>query len=243
MSQLEDQLSSLLARNADAVEVRPDVTRVVEAGPRLPLTGRRLKSLRRRRWPIVVAGAAAAACVGAGVLVATIGDSPDPVEIGPSTDSSVPGTEVGGMDDTAGVTRYLVTAPGWEVTDVDESSGPEYGGHVGELGLTDGSHMITLNWYPADQYDNYINDRQNGAESTSHTTIDGHDALVFDEGSRRTISAWWLDGDNVFGLRGDNFAVDEYLAVVATVRSVDQDTWLAALPAGTITPDDRAAGV
>jgi hypothetical protein len=242
MSQLEDQLSSLLARSADAVEVHPDITRVVEASPMIPLTGpgpRPSRGVRGRRWPVVVAGAAAAACVVAGALVATVGDFRDPVEVGPSTDSSEPDTEV----DAAGVTRYLVTAPGWVVTDVDESSGPEYGGHVGELGLTDGTRMITLNWYPADQYDNYINDRQNGAESTSHTTIAGHDALVFDEGSRRTVSAWWLEGDNVFGMRGDNIALDEYLAVVATVREVDQETWLAALPAGTVTPEDRAAAV
>ncbi len=243
MSQLEDQLSSLLVRNAEAVEVRPDITRVVEASPASPLTRRQPKGLRGHRRSIVVAGAAAAACVVAGALVATAGGSRDPVEVGPSTDSSAPETDVGDADDFAGVTRYLVTAAGWGVTDVDESSGPEYGGHVGELELTDGSRLITLNWYPADQYDNFVDDRQNGAESTSHTTIDGHDALVFDEGSRRTLSAWWLDGDNVFGLRGDNFTLDEYLAVVATVREVDQDTWLAALPAGTVTPDDRAAAV
>jgi hypothetical protein len=36
---------------------------------------------------------------------------------------------------------------------------------------------------------------------------------------------------------------EDYRAVAATVREVDQGTWLAALPAGTVAPDDRATAV
>src|SRR5262245_64143786 len=113
MSQLEDQLRSLLVRNADAVDVDPDINRVLDAAPVVLLTGRAAPSSqgpRGRRWKVVVAGVAAAACVVAGVVVATGRDSRDPVEVGPSADSWVPETDLGDVGGTVGGLLFVVTA-------------------------------------------------------------------------------------------------------------------------------------
>jgi hypothetical protein len=76
--------------------------------------------------------------------------------------------------------------------------------------------------------------------------IDGHDGvLVHYEGAGPAdeYGAIWLDGKYSLELRGPADSEADFRALVASVKSVDEATWLAALPKSAVLPDERAAVV
>ncbi|MBN2621975.1 MAG: hypothetical protein JXA83_01345 [Acidimicrobiales bacterium] len=228
MTRLEDRLTEVLTRTADAVEVRPDIDRVRDQPAVVTLDAALGRSRRPdRRWTVVATGAAAAS-VAIGALLVTRTDRSQPVDV--VTPSA--GQATAPADATV-VPRFLVTAPGWEVTWMEENSDEEFGGHVGEATIQDGSgRSIALNWYPASHFEGRVDDLLERAGPATGITIDGRDAQLFDYGaSSGIVAAWWSEGDTVFELRGDNFTTtDDFRAVAATVEDVDRATWLAALP-------------
>lgn len=233
MTQLEDRLTDLLTRNAEAVEVHPDVQRVLDATALVSLDGTSAHGAGRRHRPFLAAVAATAAVV---VLigVAVLGKGEDDTTIDAAAPPAAPVA-------TAEVApRLLVTAEGWSVERVQEHTAD-----LGEMGFTDGAgRHLELNWYPAAEHATFLADRARAAEGSWPATIAGHDAVVFQYAGRIDFTALWLDGPHSFELRGSTFSsLEEYLAAVATLEEVDGETWLSALPASIVRPEERQAAV
>ena len=214
MIDLEDRITDLLTRTGDAVEVRPDLDRVVRAPIVVPLTGTPRTTRRRRRAVLVAAAALAFVAAGALTFRAAVPSGTPSDVAGPA------GTSTG--EGTLRVPRYLVTAPDWKVTFVDP------GGT--EMNFEDSSGRgLLLSWY---------REQASYPPAAHTTTVDGHDAVVFTD--RTVFFGQWADSGLTFRIDGHNFeSEDDFRAVLATVEAVDQQTWHAALPEGTELPGGR----
>lgn len=145
--------------------------------------------------------------------------------------------------------RLLLSGDEWRVTRADEFS-VEIGEMTFENGkdctlapVKKGCYWMSLFWRPAETHDDYFADRKRGSDSSSTTTIDGHEAVVFEYDNTAlgtTFQAMWLDGDHSLELRSDvipNLA--EFNAIAATLQQLDVDSWLSAMPASVVKPDVR----
>jgi hypothetical protein len=135
--------------------------------------------------------------------------------------------------------RLLVTAPGWEIT-----SAYKFEPTDGELKFSDGEHSIEMTWYPARLYGQYLTDRAD-VSPPERSTVLGHTATTTyygPGGGYETLLS--PDGGRIFiGLRAfvDDHATDD--AILESLRSVDVDTWLAAMPPSVVQPAERPAVV
>lgn len=196
----------------------------------------RLGPIARRTIAI---GVAAAVVLG----IATIG-SPDRETRAPR---SVWSAELVGIAKQA--PRLLLSGAEWRVTRADEFSA-DSGEMIFENGrgctlapAKEGCYWMSLDWRPADTHADYLADRKRGSDSSSKATIDGHQAIVFEYDHTAlgtTYQAMWLDGAHSLELRSDVIrSLHEFEAIAATLRQVDVDTWLSAMPESVVTPADR----
>ncbi len=135
--------------------------------------------------------------------------------------------------------RLLVVREGWIVASADE-----IGGDTGEMIFESDRRWVTLNWFPAELYEGYVEDRRRGADAAGDVTVAGRDGILFRHDgtapSGVTFYALWLDGPHAMELRSDVIpAAGEFRALAASLEAVDVDTWLAALPDDVVTPDRR----
>lgn len=231
MNDVEDRVTSLLTRTAEAVDVEPDIDRVLGA-PResnvVPLSsGER----RRRRAAVMVVGAAAAVFV---AIVAYSVSAPGQDDVEVNAPAASPGDDAtpGSAEPSSSLPRYVVTQDGWQLDYVDQPSSS-----YSETTFSDGAdNSLQLTSF------------KGGPPTTDEDprswtmTIDGTPALAFD--LTDYYSAWWFIGDYGFELRGDTFASrEDFEAVAATVTQVDETEWLAALPEDMVHPDDLASEV
>lgn len=158
--------------------------------------------------------------------------------------------------------RLLVGAKGWEVVGATEFEGRQgemyfdNGRSCMDAGAAPGCYWLSLNWYPAETFEDYRKDRATGASRDWEITIAGETATVFrhhyparertagiEAGVREnplTFYALWVDGDHWLELRSDVFpTAEEFTTVAETVYAVDVDTWLSALPSSVVEPDER----
>jgi hypothetical protein len=142
----------------------------------------------------------------------------------------------------AGPPRLLVTAPGWELTRADEPS-PERGemtfaGPDGGLSLAWGVGLydVWLDQFTADVAENETKVRVDGLG------VAGHQAAVFRVGhDGPDYVAVWAEGDYGVKLTTQFLEPGSFGDLAASVRSVDPETWFAAMPANVVRPVDRAA--
>ncbi len=130
--------------------------------------------------------------------------------------------------------RLLVTAPGWTVTDAGE-----FAPDSGEMTFGAGRRSLALSWYPARLYRQYLRDRaQVGPPQRSRLL--GRTATTVDYG--RGVYATMIApiGAIFVELRGRLGGHAAYEKVLDSLRAVDVDTWLAAMPARVVSPDARA---
>jgi hypothetical protein len=137
--------------------------------------------------------------------------------------------------------RLLVTEPGWRVTDAGEFEADE-----GEVSFGDGTHRLAINWYPARFYRRYLRDR--ALVSTPEISkLLGHTATTirYDLNSGGTEYATMLSpqGAVFVEVRGGLDSRAEYEAVLHSLRQVDVNTWLAAMPPNVVRPEARGAVV
>jgi hypothetical protein len=133
--------------------------------------------------------------------------------------------------------RLLVTEPGWRIVRADE-----FEADSGELTFSDGSRQFEIHWYPAGQYERYLRDR--ALESTpEHGALLGQEATTIDYG-REEYATMLSPQSSVFvevrGQLGSKAAYDE---ILHSLRPVDIDTWLSAMPPSTVRPEARAEAV
>lgn len=141
--------------------------------------------------------------------------------------------------------RLLITADRWEVTGAAEFRA----GH-GELTFSGPEAEATVNWGLDGDGSNYgYHDRiREWAETTqpvAHELIAGRPATIFPVGSPAApaFAAIWPDGDHGVELRGRFPDLEAFLQVVASVRRVDIDTWLSAMPESVVRAETRATAV
>lgn len=234
-----------------------DIDRLVQgADPHAPANGRDLHSAanelldeildsgssiaaptRWRRRPAALALAAAAALVVAVSVPALRGDSdPRPiaggqtVQVGDGSDTIV--YTAAAIEVAKNNSRLLIDEPGWKATTV-------YGfaKDSGTINFQKGDREVEMNWYPADAYDTYYEDRDEVSDREP-ITIDGQ------QGSRVSYSDTDIaamvepEGKTFVEIRTNGGFKDtaDVLATFAKVKHVDIDTWLAALPPEIVTP-------
>lgn len=184
----------------------------------------------------MVTGAAAAVLIVAAVVIGR------PTQ--DNVDTETPATPAGdapAADANNTIPRYLVTQEGWGVDNFgeDDTGGTTDFSDDAEnlLELTHGAN------YEA-QYEALVEDRTQEGQDRSTTTIAGREAVLFEaDDDGPSFEAFWLHDDYVFALRGDTFATrEEFEAVAATVREVDEEAWSAALPEDLIHPGRVSCG-
>lgn len=134
--------------------------------------------------------------------------------------------------------RLLVTAPGWKVTD----AGEQFEAEEGQVTFGDGSRTLELNWYPRRLYRRLLHDRAD-VSPPQRSRLLGRTATTVDYGRGDYATILAPIGPvfvEVRGRLGDRAAYD---SVVRSLRRVDVDTWLAAMPASVVGPDSHAPAV
>jgi hypothetical protein len=133
--------------------------------------------------------------------------------------------------------RLLVTAPGWKIVRADEFE-PD----SGELTFSDGSHRFDIHWYPARLYEQYLRDRAD-VSTPEHGILLGQRATTVDY-TREEYATMLSPQGRVFievrGRLGSKRAYDETLH---SLRPVDIETWLGAMPPSTVRPEVRSEAV
>lgn len=133
--------------------------------------------------------------------------------------------------------RLLVSAPGWSVSEADEFEANE-----GEIRFSDGSHELRITWYPARLYRSYRSDRADvGAVVTS--TLLGHRATTVHYGGDDYATMLSPQGPVFVEVRGAVGSHAKYEEILHSLRAVDIDTWLNAMPASVVRPEAHAAAV
>jgi hypothetical protein len=135
--------------------------------------------------------------------------------------------------------RLLVTASGWSVTDAGEFERDE-----GEVTFADGERRFAVHWYPARLYRSYLHDRAL-VSKPQHSTLLGRAATTVRYGVDRSGAEEFAtmlapDGPVFVEARGAIGNRSAYDAVLHSLRPVDVDTWLAAMPRRVVGPESRA---
>lgn len=133
--------------------------------------------------------------------------------------------------------RLLVTAPGWRVTDAGE-----FEPRQGETTFSVGRRTLSLNWYPARLYRQMLRDRSH-VSPPQRSRLLGRTATTVDYGRGEYATMLAPIGPVFVEVRGRLGGRAAYETVVHSLRPVDIETWLAAMPAGVVTPAGRAAVV
>lgn len=183
------------------------------------LTARRL-----RRWPRLVATAAAAA-----IVVVAIGGV-----------INVRGDD-GGTAWAAELVEFaqrsplmLIDDPGWEVAYADEY------GDEGEVTFTDGQRGAELAWRSG-PLSEWVDDRlDSGTEHGAHGVVNGTATIVQDDGGDEYTALWEADG-RVLEFRAQASNVDEFAGLLDALVVVGVDSWLTAMPASVIEAAEQPA--
>lgn len=133
--------------------------------------------------------------------------------------------------------RLLVTAPGWSVSRADQ-----FAADSGEITFSDGSHKLDVVWYPARSYRSYLRDRATVSKPT-HSRLLGRAATTVDYGREEYATMLAPRGPVFVEVRGRLGSPERYEAILRSLRPVDVESWLAAMPPSVVTPDGRAAAV
>jgi hypothetical protein len=134
--------------------------------------------------------------------------------------------------------RLLVTAPGWKVTDAGE-----FEADYGEMTFADGPRALALNWYPARLYRSYLRDRAQ-VSPPRRSRLLGRTATTVEYGHRGDYATMIAPIGAVFvEVRGRLGGHAAYERVLHSLRAVDIDTWLAAMPASVVSPEARPRAV
>jgi hypothetical protein len=133
--------------------------------------------------------------------------------------------------------RLLVTAPGWKVVRADAFE-PD----SGELTLSDGTHRFEIHWYPARLYRQYLRDRAQ-VSTPQHGVLLGMRATTVNYGRDEYATTLSPDGNVFVEVRGRLGSRSAYDEILRSLRPVDVETWLGAMPPSTVRPAARSEAV
>jgi hypothetical protein len=179
----------------------------------------------RRRWVPVALGAAAA--VLAALLLGTgwLGGS----------GSGRPEFAAAAIRVAQANPRLLVKTPGWKVLRADQFRPDE-----GEVTFGDGAHRLDMHWYPARAYGGYLRDRARVSPVASGTLLGQRSTTIeYTRGEYATMLA--PQGRVFVEVRGRLGTRAAYEEVLQSLRRVDVETWLEAMPPSVVRPAARSA--
>lgn len=133
--------------------------------------------------------------------------------------------------------RLLIAAPGWSVTRADE-----FEADSGEMTFSDSSHQLQITWYPARFYGTYLRDRADVSTPVTSTFL-GYKATTVHYGRSEYATMLSPRGSVFVEIRGKLESKQAYEDVLHSLRPVDVNTWLSAMPPSVVRPDGRAAAV
>ena len=132
--------------------------------------------------------------------------------------------------------RLLVTAPGWKIIRADE-----FEADSGELTFSDGSHGSKSTGIPPPSTE-HLHDR--GLESSpEHGTLLGQETTTVDYGRKEYATMLSPQGSVFIEVRGQLGSRSAYDGILHSLKPVDVDTWLSAMPPSTVRPEARALAV
>ncbi len=131
--------------------------------------------------------------------------------------------------------RLLVGAPGWKVTRADE-----FGAGEGEVTFGDGSHELTVHWYPARLYRGYLRDRASVSPQRRSRLL-GRLATTVHYGGAEYATMLTPQGSVFLEFRGGLDSRAEYEEVLRSLGPASVNEWLAAMPPEVVRPEDRQA--
>lgn len=185
-------------------------------------TATALRPNRRRTYLLVAAAAAAVAVLLTGAFL------PRGNPVGPQ---SAYGAEVRAVADAN--QRLLLDAPGWKIARVDQFTARE-----GEMSFSSGKKQLDVHWRPADAYRTYYDDRAH--ENTSKPIeLLGQKGTQFQYGKSTDFTTILPPkGENFLEIRADVGSEQAYRDLIGKLHSVETETWLDAMPASVVKPDE-----
>ena len=133
--------------------------------------------------------------------------------------------------------RLLVTAPGWKIVRADEFE-PD----IGELAFSDDSHSFDIRWYPARLYGRYLRDRAD-VSTPEQGTLLGQRATTVEYSPVEYATMLSPQGSVFIEVRGRLDSKRAYDEILHSLRPVDVETWLSAMPPSTVRPEARSEAV
>jgi hypothetical protein len=133
--------------------------------------------------------------------------------------------------------RLLVTAPGWKIARADE-----FETDSGELTFSDGSRRFDVHWYPARYYGQYLRDRATVSDPEQGSLL-GQTAATVEYSPAEYATMLSPQGSVFIEVRGRLGSKPAYEAILHSLRAVDVDTWLGAMPPSTVRPEARSQAV
>ncbi|MDO8392030.1 MAG: hypothetical protein Q7V57_16255 [Actinomycetota bacterium] len=193
-----------------------------------PLAPGRHRSRRRTRRLMVVGAMAVAAATVATVVIVGGGDG-----------GSKPAYAADILAVAEANDRVLIDLPGWSVSRADEFTVDQ-----GEMTFSDGAHEVEVHWRQGSEYASWVNDRASGNDDLGTVTVLGRQGRMFRYvGTQDYTALVEPAGASLLEVRGVFASEADYRAMLGALKSVDVDTWLAALPASVVKPSDRTAAV
>ena len=178
---------------------------------------------RGRRALVAVAAAAAFAAAIAGPTIAFRGGN----------DALTPGAYSGQARAVASSNpRLLLDDPDWKITHVDEFSAD-----VGEIVFSNGDRRLEVNWYAADTYQDYYDDRLMVSKPKPFVLL-GREGAQFTYSANDFAVMLPVKGKNFLEIRGGVGDSAAFAAVLAQLKQVSVEQWLAAMPASVVTPSE-----
>ena len=129
--------------------------------------------------------------------------------------------------------QLLVTEPGWNVT-----SAHEYGHSEGEMTFVNGDRKAELHWR-AGSYQEWADDRAAGAGMTTQRAVRGQQAQITRQFGTNDFAALWPENGQTIEFRSVASDLAQFERLVDSLRRVDVDAWLSAMPRSVIQSFDQ----
>lgn len=220
---------------------RADLLEEVMATPTLARPRTPKLPPRARRGVASLGAAAAVAAVITATFVVTDDARPTPEE---EIRIAYPAAAVETAEE---IPRIALDMAGWRTTEV-----AGFAKTTGYVTYSDGPRSLELTWYDASEYDSFIEERTTeSVEPVRPIEVAGHEGILvtFQPGHDFEV-VLRPSGDAFVGLRTQTpldpeawNGVRQVTEVLAHVRAVSVDEWLARMPASVVTPIDAAAAV
>ncbi|GAA2525604.1 hypothetical protein [Winogradskya humida] len=128
--------------------------------------------------------------------------------------------------------RLLIGEPGWTVTNVNG-----FADDSGSITFTNGEHELGMDWSPAELYPDFYQDRLDVSEPVE-VEVAGTKADIFTYSKDDFAVMLHPRGTTYVEMRtSSGWTRAQFEQVIADVKQVDVQTWLAAMPPEIVTPD------